>query len=90
MCHKNKDIALQLSWESKARYSHARQLVRQGGHGNPTAVVAVPVICRLCSSGVAFLNHTAVFLFTGMRERKAHESLLSSGSGDGQAMGQNC
>lgn len=32
-----------------------------------------------------FLYHMAVSLFTGLGERKVHESLLSSGSGDGQA-----
>lgn len=54
MCPENKVIALQLSWESKARYSHARQHVWQGSRGNPAAVEAVPVICHLRSLGVAF------------------------------------
>ena len=62
-------IALQLSWESIARYSHARQRGWQGSRGNPAAVEAVPVICHLRSFGYAFpVPHGSVSLYRAGRK----------------------
>lgn len=91
MCQQNKATAVQLCWSPKPSTAmNSKQCVKQGSHGNSTAVALAPISslsslyfwyylsCTTWLGGVSLLGW----------ERKDHEFLLSPGHGDGKGHGQ--